>query len=272
MAAPFPLVLFSVSTLVGSFLSCISILGFWISCPALLVWAADYAWFNSRLLSACWSVLALEMLSLFFAAHCIALCTFILASLSSILIGIFWLFGFAVFFWCSILCVPLIFLLIAVACIFCILWARVLRLVLRGRVRLYSVGNGKAQETSCGVVILRWDHWQLLLEGLLVHLVEVIKRGVNGEFAFQNLAVNHGDYCRAKVIANLNELTSFYLLVIFNRLSFLALQVLILRVKFCVKSGLKGVWVYYSHLLKHYQSGSSFFVPLIRELAVTERE
>ena len=69
----------------------------------------------------------------------------------------------------------------------------------------------------------------------------MVEGGVNGELAFQNLAIDHGDYCGAKIIANLDELTAFHLLVIFNRLSLLALQVLILGVKSCVKSGFEGV-------------------------------
>ena len=69
----------------------------------------------------------------------------------------------------------------------------------------------------------------------------MVKGGVDSELAFQNLTVDHRDDCGAKVIANLDKLTSFHLLIIFNRLSLLALQVLILRVKSCVKSGLEGV-------------------------------
>ena len=100
----------------------------------------------------------------------------------------------------------------------------------------------------------------------------MVQGSVHGKLTFQNLAVDHRDYCGAKVIANLDKLATSQLLVIFNRLSLLALQVLILRVKSCVKSGLEGVRIYYSHLLKHHQPGCRFFVPLIREFAVTERE
>lgn len=65
----------------------------------------------------------------------------------------------------------------------------------------------------------------------MIHLVEMVQRCVDGELAFQNLAVDHRDKSRAEIIANLDELTTPQLLVIFNRLALLTLQILILWVE-----------------------------------------
>ena len=100
----------------------------------------------------------------------------------------------------------------------------------------------------------------------------MVEGGVHGELAFQNLAIDHGDQCGAKVITHLDKLATLQLLVILNRLSLLALQVLVLGVESCVKSGLEGVRIYYSKLLEHHESRRGFFVPFVCEFAVIERE
>ena len=69
----------------------------------------------------------------------------------------------------------------------------------------------------------------------------MVQRGVHCEFTFQNLAVDHCNQCGAEVIPDLDQLTALDLLVIFDRLSFLALQVLVLRIESCVESRLERV-------------------------------
>ena len=63
----------------------------------------------------------------------------------------------------------------------------------------------------------------------------MIQRCVDRELALEDLAVDHGNQSRAEIVGDLNQLASFYLLIIFDRLSLLALQILVLRIEASVK-------------------------------------
>ena len=69
----------------------------------------------------------------------------------------------------------------------------------------------------------------------------MVKRSVNGELSFQNFAVNHSYEGGTEIISDLNKLTTFDLHVIFNWLSLLTLQVLVLLVERSIESGLESV-------------------------------
>ena len=138
--------------------------------------------------------------------------------------------------------------------------------------RLNPIDDGKAQQAGrCSVVLGRY-HRKRLLESLLVHLVEMIQRGVHRELTLQNLAVDHGDESRAEIVANSDQLRAFHLLVVLHRLSLLALQVLIFGVEGGVEGRFESVRVDDTELLEHDKPRRRFLVSLIGKLAVTERE
>ena len=64
----------------------------------------------------------------------------------------------------------------------------------------------------------------------------MVQRGVNRELAFEDLAIDHCNQRRAEIVANLDEFAALNLLVVLNRFSLLALQVLVLLVECCIES------------------------------------
>jgi len=100
----------------------------------------------------------------------------------------------------------------------------------------------------------------------------VVQRGVDGELALQNLAVDHGDQRGAEVVANLDQLTALYLQVVLHGLALLALQILVLGVEGRIKSRLQGVGVDNLKLFEHDQARCRLFIFFVRKLTIGEGE
>lgn len=69
----------------------------------------------------------------------------------------------------------------------------------------------------------------------------MVQRSVYSKFALQNFRVDHRDESRTEVVTHLDQFATLDLLIIFDGLSLLRLQVLVLRVERCVECGLQRV-------------------------------
>ena len=100
----------------------------------------------------------------------------------------------------------------------------------------------------------------------------MIQWSVDCEFSLQNLAVDHRDQSWAEVIPDCDQLTALHLLIVFDWLALLTLQVLILWIKRGIEGRLECVGVDDAKLFEHDQSCRCFLVFFIGELAITEWE
>ena len=66
----------------------------------------------------------------------------------------------------------------------------------------------------------------------------MVERRVHSELALEDLAIDHGNQGGAKVVGYLDKLARFQLLVIFDWLALLALQILVLWVEGSIEGGL----------------------------------